>query len=382
MAQDFVGTKRWVRQATSYELYMDEQNLPIHRGTVGFYDIRDLTLAPWKRMGAQGAFIELNGCGGLQGMYVIEVPSAGVITPEKHMYEEIFYVLEGRGTTEIWNDGDGNKTQTFEWQQGSLFSPPLNTWHRIVNATSSPALLLGVTNAPPIFHLYRSQDALFNNPYQFKDRYDGSADYFKAQSELGKDPRHGRARNYGNIIPDADRVELPLDGQRGVGHRTFFWNLSGNSFQGFIAQYAPGRYSRCHNHEAGPVLLCLGGKGYTITWPGEAGTTPWKDGKGELVLRQDYKPGGIVSAAPGDAGWFHGHYGASKEPLRVLAFLGGFPRRVMGVPGVDWRGLNLDIKEGGSTIEYRDEDPHIRKIFKEQLAKEGAAFNMPEEAYL
>ncbi|MGZ8434775.1 MAG: cupin, partial [Candidatus Binatia bacterium] len=120
----------------------------------------------------------------------------------------------------------------------------------------------------------------------------------------------------------------------------------------------------------------------TITWPGEAGTTPWKDGKGELVRRQDYKPGGIVSAAPGDAGWFHGHYGASKEPLRVLAFLGGFPRRVMGVPGVDWRGLNLDVKEGGSTIEYRDEDPYIRKMFEEQLAKEGAEFNMPEEAYL
>ncbi len=30
---------------------MDEQNLPIHRGTVGFYDIRDLTLGSWQRMG-------------------------------------------------------------------------------------------------------------------------------------------------------------------------------------------------------------------------------------------------------------------------------------------------------------------------------------------
>jgi len=379
MEKDFVGTKRWVRPATPYEVYMEEQDLPIHRGAIGFYDVRDLTLAPWKRMNARGAFIELNGCGGLQGMYVIEVPSGGVITPEKHMYEEIFYVLDGRGTTEIWSGGD--QKQVFEWQKGSLFSPPLNTWHRIVSASSSPALLLGVTNAPPIFHLYRTQDALFNNPYQFKDRYDGSAEYFKTHTELGTDPRHGRARNYGNIIPDADHVELPLDGQRGVGHRTFFWNLSGNSFQGFIAQYAPGRYSRCHNHDSGPVLLCLGGKGYTITWPGEAGTTPWKNGKGELVQRQDYRPGGIVSAAPGADGWFHGHYGASKEPLRVLAFLGGFPRRVMGVPGVDWRGLNLDVKEGGSTIEYRDEDPQIRKMFQEQLSKERADFNMPETAY-
>jgi len=182
MEQDFVGTKRWIRQASPYEVYMEEQNLPIHRGTVGFYDIRDLTLGSWKRMGAQGAFIELNGCGGLQGVYVITVPGAGAVTAEKHMYEEIFYVLEGRGTTEIWSGDDANKKQTFEWQPGSLFSPPLNTWHRIVNAASSPALLLGVTNAPPIFQMYRTQDALFNNPYQFKDRYDGSADYFKAHT--------------------------------------------------------------------------------------------------------------------------------------------------------------------------------------------------------
>ena len=47
------------------KVYMEEQSLPIHRGTVGFYDIRELTLGSWKRMGARGAFIELNGCGGL-----------------------------------------------------------------------------------------------------------------------------------------------------------------------------------------------------------------------------------------------------------------------------------------------------------------------------
>jgi hypothetical protein len=44
--------------------------------------------------------------------------------------------------------------------------------------------------------------------------------------------------------------------------------------------------------------------------------------------------------------------------------------------------LNLDIKQGGHTIEYRDEEPHIRKPFQEQLAKQGADFNMPDEVYL
>ena len=63
--------------------------------------------------------------------------------------DEIVYVLEGRGSTEVWAEGDSRK-QTFEWQAGSTFSPPLNTWHQLVNAASSPALLLGVTNAPPV----------------------------------------------------------------------------------------------------------------------------------------------------------------------------------------------------------------------------------------
>src|SRR2546429_2621477 len=175
MEQDFVGTKRWIRQATPYEIYMEEQNLPIHRGTVGFYDIRDLTLGSWKRMGAQGAFIELNGCGGLQGMYVIEVPGAGAITPEKHMYEEIFYVLEGRGTTEIWTGDDANKKQTFEWQAGSPFSPPLNTWHPVVNPAPSPPLLLAVTHPPPLSHIYPRQGAVVQHPYPLKYRPRGDS---------------------------------------------------------------------------------------------------------------------------------------------------------------------------------------------------------------
>ena len=79
MEQDFVGTKRWIRQASPYETYMAEQDLPVHRGTIGFYDIRDLPLGRWKRMGVEGAFLELNGCGGLQGIHVLQVPGASAV---------------------------------------------------------------------------------------------------------------------------------------------------------------------------------------------------------------------------------------------------------------------------------------------------------------
>ncbi|MBM4264916.1 MAG: hypothetical protein FJ145_26265 [Deltaproteobacteria bacterium] len=50
MAKDFVGTKRWLRPATPCETFMDKQKLPIHRGTIAFSDIGNLTLAGWPEM--------------------------------------------------------------------------------------------------------------------------------------------------------------------------------------------------------------------------------------------------------------------------------------------------------------------------------------------
>ena len=50
--------------------------------------------------------------------------------------------MEGRGSTEVWLDGD-SKRHVFEWQQGSLFSIPMNAWHRIVNASSSAGAASG-----------------------------------------------------------------------------------------------------------------------------------------------------------------------------------------------------------------------------------------------
>ena len=374
-----VGRFRWKRPPTDYESFIAEEGIPIVHG-LGVYDVRDVTLGPWKRMGGQGAFLELNGVGGKSGLYVVEIPPGGTLNPERHMYEEIFYVVEGRGTTEIWRDSKPGAKQVFEWQKSSLFSPPLNTWHRLVNAASSPALLIAATNAPPIISMYRSRRFIFENPFEFDDRYEAGADFFKPAEQLDIDPLSGRHVNPGNLLPDTLNCELPLENQRGAGHRYFKWRLSGNSFFGFVAEYPPGRYSKAHFHESGPVVLCVRGKGYSITWPREIGIRPWESGKGHLVKRQDYTAGGLVSAAPGGDNWYHAHFGTDKDRFRVLAFLGGYPRPYYGAPGDD-TSWNVDQAQGGNTIEYRDEDPQIRKSFMEALAKEGAQFAMPESVY-
>ena len=121
MVEQPVGHMSWNRPPTPYEQFCDEQGVPVYRGLVGVYDSRDLTLAPWKRMGGNGAIVDLDGTGGLVGMYLIEVPGGGALNAERHLYEEVFYVLEGRGTTEVWQEGN-EKRQTFEWQAGSVFT--------------------------------------------------------------------------------------------------------------------------------------------------------------------------------------------------------------------------------------------------------------------
>ncbi len=374
-----VGRFRWSRPPTEYESFIEEEGIPIVRG-LGIYNVRDVTLGPWKRTGGNGAYLELNGLGGKTGLYLLEIPPGGALNPEKHMYEEIMYVVEGRGTTEIWKDSNPGKKQVFEWQKSSLFSPPVNTTHRLVNAASSPALLLVATNAPPIIALYRSQKYIFDNPYEFDDRYGAGTDYFKPADQLETHPHSGRYVNPSNLIPDTMNCEIPLENQRGPGHRHFSWKLSGNTFHGFLAEYPPGRYSKAHYHPSGAVVVCVGGRGYSITWPKELGIRPWETGKGHLVKRQDYIAGGLISAAPGGDNWYHAHFGTDKKRFRVLAFLGGYPRPYYGAPG-DETTWNLDQTQGGNTIEYHDEDPQVRKDYLEALRREGAEFQMPESVY-
>lgn len=389
VGQEMAGHLHYKVPPSAYEIFVEEQGIPDFRG-VGIYDVRQLPLAPWKTMGGRGTFIHLDGQmdgtgGGGYGMYLVEVPAGGELNPERHMYEEIFLIIEGRGSTEVWREGK-SKMQTFEWQPGTHFAVPINAWHRLVNATSSPALVLVATSAPSVMSLFPSRDFIFNNPFEFSDRYDESDDYFKPKDELEPHPIEDGCLDVGTamlrsaVIPDIYTCYLPLDNRRGPGYRQITPRMAGNTFfHGFLAEYPTGVYSKAHYHEAGAVLICLRGKGYSYTWPLELGPRPWESGKGDLVKRQDYIPGGLVSAAPGREYWYHQHFAVSKDVFRVRAIFGR-PKHP-GKTGEEVASVGAETREGGTTLSYRDEDPHIRKSYKEALMQEGAEFRMPESVY-
>jgi len=399
------GYGKFPRPKTPYDIFMEEQGIPIYR-ELGVRRVQDLPLKLWKRMGGNGTFIQLLGTEGLWGCYVIEVPGAGALNAERHLYEEMYLVVEGRGTTEVWADRS-NKTLTFEWQKGSLFSIPLNAWHRIVNATSSPALLLAGTTAPNTMNILSNPDFIFNCTYNFKDRFDPSDDYYKPKEEIEPDPVRGLAMRRTNIISDIINCELPLDNRRSPGTRRIEPHMTGNHFYLFIEQHETGRYTKAHAHSSAAVLICLKGRGYTYTWPSRLGPTPWKDGFADQVKRQDYEPVGMVSAAPMGGSWFHAHFDVSKEPLRLTGWFGPIapwdlfrdarwqisptltPRLEPSAPGREQERLGeemidygaIDIKDGGTAIPYSDEDPFIRQEFEATLKREGVVSRMDDSLY-
>ena len=376
------GFGKWTNPKSPYDLFMEAQGIPIHRD-IGVHRVQDLPLAAWKRLGGRGTAIQLLGTEGLWGMYVVEVPGAGALNPERHLYEEIYYVVEGRGTTEVWHEGNGKKL-AFEWSRGSLFAIPLNAWHQIVNATSSPALLLAATTAPNIVNLIRDAEFVMNCPYNFLSRFDASDNYFRPVEDIYADPVRGLAMRRTNIIPDILTCELPPDNRRAFDYRRIEPHMASANFYMKIAQYKTGQYSKAHKHSSGAILVCIKGKGYSYTWPDRLGMKPWEAGGGDQVKKQTYEPVGMISAAPMKGDWFHQHFGTHPDGLRLLVFDGpygpGF--RYGGAPGdAATDGGAIDTRDGGRAISYVDEDPHIRKTYEAAVSAEGMTSRMPVWVY-
>ena len=383
------GLAWFKRLATAWETFLDEEGLPVFKG-VGVRDSRDLPRADWPRIGGKATFIQLIGTNNDTGMFVVEVAPGTSLKPQKHMYEERWVALAGDGSIEVWKEGSSART-SFEWHQWTAFSIPLNAWFRIENRGTSPAILIAANTAPRAMNTYANKEFIFENPFVFTDRFGGNLeDYWKANTEYEPQPVRGRAMVRSNLIPDISRIHLPLDNNRGPGHRWLAPNMTGNTqLQEWIAEYPSGRYAKAHAHAAGAVLLCLGGKGYSMTWPRDtAGVTPWADGKADLVKSQDYIPGGLISAAPGPSNWFHQHFAYGQDPMRFFLFTGNVPGandsrvdRSEEREGENIQAGLTDITQGGRAIPYFMEDPYIRTLFEQKLTEEGATLTMPPEVY-
>ena len=92
------GVGKFGRPKTPYDLFMESEGIPIFRD-IGVSKVQNLPLAPWKRTGGRGSYIQLHGTEGKWGNYVIEVPGAGALNPEHaHEFDARLLVIEGAMT--------------------------------------------------------------------------------------------------------------------------------------------------------------------------------------------------------------------------------------------------------------------------------------------
>jgi oxalate decarboxylase/phosphoglucose isomerase-like protein (cupin superfamily) len=359
-------------ERTGYCQWMKSEGIPVVEG-FSVEDVRALELSPWRRLGGKGAFVNLYGMEGQTGMYVAEIPPGGALNPERHMYEEMICILTGQGATEVWQEG--GKKQLFEWEPWSLFAPPLNTWHRLVNGGREPVRLIAVTTAPIALDFYRNPEFIFNCPFTFSDRFSGEEHFFETSQKFYAVGLQSIWET--NFIPDAKDIEVQDDLYvKGTEVGLVQFETSKNALIGHVADWPIGLYHKVHYHGGGAVIVILKSQGYTLLWPKEIGTQPYATGRSEEVVELRWREGSVLSP-PG--GWFHQHFNIGKEAARQLALRYGsklFPIGLHQAAKKKTDGVYISVKKGGTMIEYEDEDAEIRRRYEAKLKRLGTPLRM------
>ena len=354
MAEPRISDKPIAEKKSSYRKWVESEGVSLIEGFF-IEDIKTVPLQPWKRKGGQAAIICLEGTGETDDAYVCEIAPGKSLRPERHLFEEMIYIVSGRGATTVWNEG--GPRHTFEWQEGSLFSPPLNAWHQLFNGSGTqPARYLAVTSAPIMINLIHNIDFIFNCDYVFGDRYDSQEDYFSNEGTWYE----GRVWET-NFVPDVRNMKLLEWKERGAGGSQVRFQIAENTLCGHVSQFPVGTYKKAHYHGPGAHVIILSGKGYSLLWP-----------QGQEIRRHDWGPGSMVVPP---ANWFHQHFNAGAEPARYLALRWG-SKKYYGMLGEGLGQTDVDVKKGGHQIEYEDEDPIVRKTFEETCASAGIKSQM------
>ena len=310
-------------------------------------NLREVELKPWARRGGNAVFLNHDASRTSNDSYVMEIPPGGKLAPQRQLFEEMILILEGNGSTTVWNQA--GKKVSFEWQAGSLFAIPLNTSHQHFNGSGTKAArYVSVTNAPPVINLFEDIDFVFNTPYDFAARFNGEPDYFANRTE-----QEGLLLKT-NFVSDAINLPLIEAKERGAGGGHIRFAMANGSMNSHISQFPVGTYKKGHAHGPGAYVIILSGEGYSLMW-----------NEGEEPTRYEWEVGTLI--VPSNM-MFHQHFNTGKTPARYLAFKHEVVslRNAQGVPKA-W----ISRRIGGDQIDYADENPLVRTLFAEALAKNG-----------
>jgi mannose-6-phosphate isomerase-like protein (cupin superfamily) len=349
-----------------YGDFIKSENVPIIEGYA--VDCLDIELGHWDRMGAEGAYVLLEGRGDYCDGYVVEMGPGGQTKPQRHLYDAVYYALAGRGACAI-ETPEGRK-YSFEFGPHATFGIPLNARYQLFNGSGSEPCRLGaVTTAPIVLNFFHNVDFVFDNDFVFPERF-GKEHHYQGEGEF-LPVRPGRHQWETNLVPDLTSFELPEWKERGAGGKNIMFTLADSPMHLHISEFGVGTYKKGHRHNAGANIFLVSGSGYSLLW--QEGDDPLD------TVKVDWKPG--VFFAPPDGPTYHQHFNTSAEPARyyVLGLSGSrYPVLPSRMRQERFRVTDRSVKEGGNQIEYQDEDPRILERFEAECLKAGSQSKMRE----
>ena len=343
-----------------YLEWLAREGIPVVEGFG--VDLLAVPTAPWARYEARGAAVHLKGRGDFLCMFVLEVAPGKATAPLHHLYETVFYVLSGRGSTTL--ELAGGAEHTFEWGPRSLFAIPLNSRYRLLNGSGKDCARLACTaNLPAVIKMFHDEAFVFGDAWGFDARagkskhFDGKGDFVPI--------RPGNHLWETNFVPDLRAIELQAWNERGAGGKNIMFALADGTMHAHISEMPVGTYKKAHRHPADFHVMCVTGRGYSLLWyEGDA-----------QFQRVDWKHGTVF--APPDY-MFHQHFNTGPVPARYLATAYGSLRYPFteGKRKALFGGVSTSVKKGGDQIEYEDQSPRIHEMYVEEAGKNGVEVKM------
>jgi oxalate decarboxylase/phosphoglucose isomerase-like protein (cupin superfamily) len=349
----------------THDFWMDSLGLPVHQG---YYieDLKALELGRWEERGCDAAFIQLEGQQGITETRIAAVPAREVLPPVRLAFDEVVYVVEGRGATTIWRPGGERKS--FEWGENSMFLLPRHHFHQFSNTSGSRSarllhynyypLLLSASPDPEAF-ITTNRDDLASPGYvvDLEQLYAEPALKQIATEDVSW-KRRGSVW-VGSFFPDMSAWDkLTETRNRGAGGRSVAMEFPGSEISCHMSMFPPQTYKKAHRHGPGRAIVIPAGEGYSVMW---------EEGHDKVIA--PWKPGSLIT--PPNK-WFHQHFNVGRAPARYLAFH----------PPLQFDGHAEKVEDRArDQIEYVDEDPAVRQMFEAELAKRGLKSVIPEEAY-
>ena len=329
-------------------------------------DLRTLDLAYWDIRECDTAFVRFTDMGGVTEARVQEIPAGGSLKPFKLGVEVMVYVLAGRGFASVWGEISDNK-RDFEFSDRSVFVIPRNSWAELRNMGNTPVRLLYFNYLPIAMSTIPDPEFFMCNPHVSKSILDSADEnFFSEAKDIEKNfgsawGAVGSTVWSGNFWPDLLAWDkLTAAGRRGAGGSSIAMYVPHSEISAHMSVFPAGTYKKAHRHGPGRLIVIPGGEGFSVMWPqngGEKIVYPWHEGS---------------ALTPPDQ-YFHQHFNLGEKAARYFALH----------PPVQFLGKEEDEQGNaeGENIEYVNEDPWIRQLFEEELAKRGLESRMAPEVY-